>query len=78
MGKVKQKLQDDIREDYTESQVETILKIHGLPSQPFWEWMYGQTCPMIEVDGKQVPGVFGHDLYRYIRWKTEGVKPLWD
>lgn len=78
MKKRKKDIEQDWEQNYTLSQVRTVLKIHGLDYKDFSDWIYGQTCPVIIEDGVAEAGVYGYDLWRYLQWKLEGKEPIWD
>lgn len=75
---IKDGLEEDINRDYTWSQVKTICELYKLDPKEFSNWMNGQTCPMLEVDGKRELGYYGYDLFRWLNYKKEGKAIIWD
>lgn len=51
-----------------------ILKFFDIKRTPFFEWMIGQTCPMI--NGRC--GYYWFDVHRYIRSRLTGDPLFWD
>lgn len=60
---------------YTERHTNKILANYDLNIDEFWEWMYGQTQPILPSGNL---GVYPYDLHRFIGWKRGGNAPLWD
>jgi hypothetical protein len=56
-------------------EVKAVLRFFNLPEKDYWEWMDGQTCPMLP-NGKLA--VYWYDLHRYVTWKEKGIVPVWD
>lgn len=65
------------------NQVTIILCELGLDYNKFGEWLYGQTCPLVERwhrNGKRVTvtGVYEWDLFRWIANQKKGTPLIWD
>ena len=60
---------------FSKEECQVVLRYFNLPDVFFFNWMDGQTCPMLP-NGKI--GVYWYDLNRYIRWKVVGEKPIFD
>lgn len=65
----------DDHEALSPTEVDTILRFHRLAKAAFFDWMIGQTGPVLE-NGEF--GIYWYDLNRYIAWEERGVKPLFD
>lgn len=76
----------DYHEGMSPNQVKIVLREFGLDKRidEFNEWMYGQTCPLLERrdrNGKLVTvgGIYEYDLFRWIEAiKKTGIEPVWD
>lgn len=75
----------DYHEGLSSNQVKIILREFGLYDRlnEFDEWMYGQTCPVIQRydesgQVREVGGVYEYDLFRWIESKKTGRAPVWD
>lgn len=76
----------DYHEGLSANQVKIILREIGLNQYigKFNEWMYGQTCPVIQRcnqrTGKveQAGGIYEYDLFRWINSQKTGIEPIWD
>lgn len=73
----------DYHEGLSPNQVKIICRELKLDNDKFSEWMFGQTCPIIQRyndDGKliSVTGVYEYDLFRWISSQKTGVAPIWD
>lgn len=75
----------DYHEGLSPNQVKIILREFGLNQHigEFNEWMYGQTCPLVERrdrNGKliSVGGIYEYDLFRWIEAQKTGIEPVWD
>jgi hypothetical protein len=76
----------DYHEGLSANQVKIILAELGLTDKfkQFSEWMYGQTCPVIQrysrLTGKTIEtgGVYEYDLFRWIENQKKGTPLIWD
>lgn len=75
----------DYHEGFSANQVKIILREIGLGNKlkQFNDFMYGQTCPIInrmDENGRseQVGGVYEYDLFRWIANQKKGVPLIWD
>lgn len=74
----------DYHEGLSSGQCKIICRELGLNYDKFAEWMYGQTCPIIqrhnERTGKieQTGGVYEYDLFRWIDNQKKGTPLIWD
>jgi hypothetical protein len=60
---------------FSEDEVKAVLRFFNLPDKDYFEWMNGQSCPILP--NGQI-GYYWYDLHRYIEWRTKGVKPEFD
>lgn len=70
-------------EGLSSNQVKLILREFNLDFGKFSEWMYGQTCPIVERwdnDGKRIAlgGIYEYDLFRWIDNQKNGTPLIWD
>lgn len=65
----------DVHMGFSEAEVNGILKFHNIETTPFWEWMVGQTCPILE-DG--TCGYYYYDVHRYIMNKIHESPLIFD
>lgn len=76
----------DYHEGLSPNQVKIILRECGLYDRidNFNEWMYGQTCPVIQRHDQQtgklgsVGGIYEYDLFRWIANQKKGTPLIWD
>lgn len=73
----------DYHEGLSANQVKIILRELSLDFGKFSEWMYGQTCPLIQrydESGKirEVGGIYEYDLFRWIENQKKGTPLIWD
>lgn len=74
----------DYHEGLSENQVKIFLLMLGLKADDFFEWMSGQTCPIIERRSKEtgdlitVGGYYEYDIFRWIESKQDGTLLVWD
>lgn len=76
----------DYHEGLSANQVRIILREFGFGDKfhEFSEWMYGQTCPIIDRHNRdtgeqiQVGGVYEYDLFRWIDNQKKGTPLVWD
>lgn len=65
----------DTHQAFSIDEVKAVLRFFNLPEDEYWDWMYGQTCPLSPTGEL---AVYWYDLHRYIIWKVKGVVPVWD
>lgn len=73
----------DYHEGLSVNQVKIILRELKLDERKFNEWMYGQTCPVIQRADRngvwrQVLGIYEYDLFRWIENQKKGTPLIWD
>lgn len=76
----------DYHEGLSANQVKIVLAEFGFDNdglQRFYEWMDGQTCPVIARGGdfnkvRWEGGVYEHDLFRWIESQKTGRPTVWD
>lgn len=77
----------DYHEGLSANQVKVILRELGFDHrklQRFNEWMFGQTCPIIQrhnrTTGKieQTGGIYEYDLFRWIENQKKGTPLIFD
>lgn len=76
----------DYHEGLSANQVKIILRELRLEHKldAFNEWMFGQTCPVIERHNRktgkseQTGGIYEYDLFRWIENQKKGTPLIWD
>lgn len=77
----------DYHEGLSANQVKIILREFGFNDKQlrrFEEWMYGQTCPVVERPSRdtgelvQKSGIYEYDLFRWIENQKKGTPLIWD
>lgn len=76
----------DYHEGLSSNQVKIILREFGFDDvgiARFNDWMYGQTCPVIERRDRknvrrEVCGIYEYDLFRWIENQKKGTPLIWD
>ena len=69
------KLNFDDHRPLSKMAVRGALEYFNLAEDDFFNWMNGQTCPLLP-NGQA--GVFWYDLNRYIQWKLNNIVPEFD
>jgi hypothetical protein len=65
----------DSHSGFSMEECKAVLRFFNLPDRDYFDWMSGQTCPILQ-NGKM--GYYWYDLNRYIRWRVTGVTPIFD
>lgn len=75
----------DYHEGLSSNQVKIILRELGFSNRlkQFNDFMFGQTCPIInrmDKNGRsvEVGGIYEYDLFRWISSQKTGIEPIWD
>ena len=76
----------DYHEGLSANQIKIILREFKLSDRikQFNEWMYGQTCPVIQRSNRrtgkseQTGGIYEYDLFRWIENQKKGTPLIWD
>lgn len=76
----------DYHEGLSSNQVKIILRELGLGDKfkQFSEWMYGQTCPLVQRHNRhtgkleQTGGIYEYDLFRWVENQKKGTPLIWD
>jgi hypothetical protein len=76
----------DYHEGLSANQVKVILVEFGLGDriEQFSEWMFGQTCPVVQRHNRdsgkleQTGGVYEYDLFRWVENQKKGTPLIWD
>jgi hypothetical protein len=74
----KKKVKFDEHMGLTVEEVKAVLKFFNLPDQEYFEWMEGQTCPIIPNGNSVSMGYYWYDLNRWIEHKLNGKTLIWD